>query len=823
MRNLKRALSLALASVMLLGMMVVGTSAAAYPDVTSAHNVEAIEVMKAAEVMIGDENGNFNPDKVVTRAEMSVIICKILYGQDLSVASFADVATFSDVPAWAQGYVNLCANLGIVAGVGDGKFDPSATVTTAQAALMLLRALEVEVEINDNTDYKVAAMTAAEDADLFEGLGILAANAGLTRNNVAQMTLNAMKYNDAETVYVVTNGTKSYEMDEMKDALLYAALLGNGYEVFETKDYSGSLIDEVFEIEVVDSTDAYGRPATAYEHEDWAAALTFAEKADYAFTVEKKTTLGELIEDQKLEKKITSLGGYEANTVLPAGAVVELFVNDDKALTNLVEFGYFMVEIDEINECDEDDDEAAIEDGAEYVIELSNGVTLYDINFPAFDAATYVEGAKLVLTGAVNAYDFEKLEDEFDYVLADCAVAAEVEGKINGLPKDRSYMTIAGKKYYASASFGTTMSNGDEGTFYLDPNGFVVGFAEEEEAAVKIDDVIYTIATYTKTVKDEYETATVTTYLQYMTLEGEVKTMVIAIDGEDDFGSDNYAMGALYTYTTYSSKKVIDGVDYKGCAKLTAWNGDDDYTVGTIKAGTELKTSSGKVNAVIEGASQVRLNSKTTYVMVDGVKADVEVEVKTGGINTTVANTATVIAVESNKNLVASIVLLPGSEIDTTVSYEDVIYVAAEDVEDAMEIQVEDEDCLQFNVYNEEGKTEQIIVKAGDAVEAGFYTYSVDEDGIYELEAVEAVELTEEYDDEAGVISGAFVNLYEGMITLTTKFVEDVAAADAVIIDLTEEKLTTLTKIADFEGTVELTMYVDDGAKVIVVTEAVEA
>ena len=32
MRNLKRALSLALASVMLMGMMVVGTSAASYPE-----------------------------------------------------------------------------------------------------------------------------------------------------------------------------------------------------------------------------------------------------------------------------------------------------------------------------------------------------------------------------------------------------------------------------------------------------------------------------------------------------------------------------------------------------------------------------------------------------------------------------------------------------------------------------------------------------------------------------------------------------------------------------------------------------------------------
>ena len=60
MRNLKRALSLALASVMLLGMMVVGTSAS-YADVDSKDNVEAIEVMKAVGVMIGDDKGNFNP------------------------------------------------------------------------------------------------------------------------------------------------------------------------------------------------------------------------------------------------------------------------------------------------------------------------------------------------------------------------------------------------------------------------------------------------------------------------------------------------------------------------------------------------------------------------------------------------------------------------------------------------------------------------------------------------------------------------------------------------------------------------------------------
>ena len=49
MRNLKRALSLALASVMLMGMMVVGTSAS-YPDVKADDNKEAIDVMQLLKV-----------------------------------------------------------------------------------------------------------------------------------------------------------------------------------------------------------------------------------------------------------------------------------------------------------------------------------------------------------------------------------------------------------------------------------------------------------------------------------------------------------------------------------------------------------------------------------------------------------------------------------------------------------------------------------------------------------------------------------------------------------------------------------------------------
>ena len=77
MRNLKRALSLALASVMVMGLMVVGTGAS-YADVSSEQNQEAIEVLQEVGIMTGDENGNFNPNAKVTRNEMAVVMSNLL-------------------------------------------------------------------------------------------------------------------------------------------------------------------------------------------------------------------------------------------------------------------------------------------------------------------------------------------------------------------------------------------------------------------------------------------------------------------------------------------------------------------------------------------------------------------------------------------------------------------------------------------------------------------------------------------------------------------------------------------------------------------------
>ena len=93
MRNLKRALSLTLASVMLLGMMVVGASAKGYDDVKETDNVEAIEVLQAIEVMVGDERG-VGPYRPVNRAEMAVVMGLLL---NLDYNYYSATCPFNDV------------------------------------------------------------------------------------------------------------------------------------------------------------------------------------------------------------------------------------------------------------------------------------------------------------------------------------------------------------------------------------------------------------------------------------------------------------------------------------------------------------------------------------------------------------------------------------------------------------------------------------------------------------------------------------------------------------------------------------------------------
>lgn len=129
--------------VLVLALLVGVVSASSFPDVgENAAYAEAVEYVSKAGIMTGKNGGVFDPEGIVTRAEMVAIICRMRYEEDM----VSGVEIFPDVPAehWANGYVSRAAELGIVKGYDNGNFGPTDTVTYEQALTMMLRAIGLD-------------------------------------------------------------------------------------------------------------------------------------------------------------------------------------------------------------------------------------------------------------------------------------------------------------------------------------------------------------------------------------------------------------------------------------------------------------------------------------------------------------------------------------------------------------------------------------------------------------------------------------------------------------------------------------------------------
>ena len=166
------------------------SAATSFPDVDeNAAYAEAVEYLNDVGIMQGDDKGNFNPDKNVTRAEMAVIICRML-GEDTSAT---DGTVFSDVPAnhWANGFIIKAAELGIVSGYGNGKFGPSDTVTYEQAVTMAIRAVGGAQEALDEGGYPNGYLIVAERYDLLRDMGTTI-GMKLPRREVAVLIYNCL-------------------------------------------------------------------------------------------------------------------------------------------------------------------------------------------------------------------------------------------------------------------------------------------------------------------------------------------------------------------------------------------------------------------------------------------------------------------------------------------------------------------------------------------------------------------------------------------------------------------------------------------------------
>ena len=654
MRNLKRALSLALASVMLLGMMVVGTSAASYADVSSKNNLEAIEVLKLVGVMTGDDKGNFNPDANVTRNEMAVIMCNLLG------LKTGGNHPFTDVPAWAAPFVAACYNNGIIAGVSATQFNGDANVTAVQASLMVMKALGYfgyAGEFGDN--WKLSVVKQASKIDLYDGINAYTDQI-MTRNEVAQLVLNALEATvqvvteqggvqvDGNGVSVNVKATYDYKDAKNNSGKDYAGKADKSTMELCEKLYGSDLKKDT----TVSTSDDFGRPATKWTYNN--DSVTSPKSPDLTYT---KATKGKTIYEDlgkvsgvmlaaiafDNDGDVTSRGlyvdgkadtaanhGFTKNNVDFAiasgvntkvgndGSLTEVYYDKDTKVATVVVVNPYLAKATEDYDTTDEEVDVKIYDGTTTTATLSND---------DFAVSGVKEDDYLIVNLAYNTANNK-------YEVKAVAEPTVVENATVSTARAEDYVTAGGTKYsYAAAAYGSSEAlgyslmtgngydlNGDGYNLYLNDAGYVVG-VEGYDAGVKLDDYLFV----KQTSNNGFDTIA-----KALFADGTTKTITVdKLGGTDTDAKDpNGDLKVTWTDTAVANKFYKFKTDKDGNYELTV----------VPPSGEKVVTQDHKNSAITSAANPVTGapagNSATVFIAKDKVYTGVKnaPEVATGTV-----------------------------------------------------------------------------------------------------------------------------------------------------------------------------------------------
>ena len=693
MRNLKRALSLGLTAAMISGLMVMGSSAAgsSYTDVADTDNVEAIEVLKAVGIMVGDEGGNFNPDQEVTRNEMAVIMSNLMA---YNVATYANTSPFTDVPSWAEPYVAACWTNGITAGTSATTFGGSDNVTTAQAALMVMKALGYFQYGSDfGSDWQLAIVSQGNRIDLFEDVDSNVRDA-MTRNDVAQLVLNALEAGtvEAETDGSITVGditiTNNVSYKFVTSGRDYAYTINRQLDTNNDGTYSEGSIVELGEklyqgdLTKEEDVDVFGRPANIWEYRAREIG-TFEDSADTTFTAKVtskalydavgKTAAdsyswyvyvdgvrqeydGRTLNTNKSDDDddfLTEASIAPATGVTGNGVITEVYVDGTHRTVHVAVTHYYSAEVYEV-------------DADEGTITLSKfyGPDAMDTN-DEYDSTEFAEDDIVMYSFAdgeiQDVYAAEQMTGEVELVRVATAGGAERDGDL--FEADGNTYKY---NYTMDSEDRLVTENVDNNVVaYLDANGYV---AYIDESAMTYD---YAYVLSMGIGDDNYDNSTNqhtngTVYARLVLTDGtmvKAKTDLKPSDASDDVASINAAgeivgtpdgsgsapdlIDVIYEYNNHIVSYSVDSRDEYTLSIKDKDNddppgnpSDPNYDEGSVRgtngtlnapAPTDLKVENGVANMDAPDRDYT-INSNTVFIVADSDTAldDYEFSVYTG-------------------------------------------------------------------------------------------------------------------------------------------------------------------------------------------------
>ena len=457
---MKKLLAMVLALVMTLSLAV---SANAFKDDKSISDdyAESVAVLNGMGVFKGYEDGSFQPEGNITRAEVATIIYRI-YTADVAKNDksglYATYNKFSDMAGagWAQGYIGYCANASLVKGYPDGTFKPSGKVTGYEVLAMILRA----VGYDKNNEFS-GADWALHVAQTAQQLGVLDRvakttdlNAPASRELVAELLFQGIQ--KAQVTYTPAFG---YVTDKVIGAK------------------NNSLGEKNFKLDSAKSSDKWGRPATKWTYNTGDKATTFVEKPDLTYT--KAVTECDVAHDAGLkvdtaytlyvngQKQPTTYTVNLTDTVTKMGAQGRLFEVYDKTI---VMIDTFLAKVTYV---------ADITYDAQGHVKTPATITL-----EVYDSKTAPKTTALTLKDYDDNYGYAKDEYVLINAYTDATNSATVSGKV--LNNTKQYAEILGKatsiEGAQSVIYWNAQQHNVEGTVYDDAVKFYLDQAEQKDA-----------------------------------------------------------------------------------------------------------------------------------------------------------------------------------------------------------------------------------------------------------------------------------------------------------------------------------------------------
>ena len=209
MRTMKKVIALSLVLAMALSMM----ATAAFKDQEAINEdlTGDISLMVALNVFSeqGTGAGYFEPNRELTREEVAKLVYVLKNkGNDNGATSWTGMNIFKDIESgrWSEGYINYAASVGMMAGTGDGYFNPTAKMSAVEVAklLLVLNGYKADVQGYLGANWDINIIRDAEAAGIFSNYE-LPVRGSVTREWVARLMNNGIyatkvKYEDGQAV-----------------------------------------------------------------------------------------------------------------------------------------------------------------------------------------------------------------------------------------------------------------------------------------------------------------------------------------------------------------------------------------------------------------------------------------------------------------------------------------------------------------------------------------------------------------------------------------------------------------------------------------------